>query len=171
MQITNFPGLTTPGFVSGLIIVGSYACGMIATGRNAGKDEPFVYNIVTNTIVTVTGITAGNSPTSPATTGPWVPPILCLISSKVLIAHPGYSGTGTNFFGVLDMTTPTAPTYATQNTATNGLPCPPTSIAAFSNRAWYACNPTNAIPGLFFSDAGAPTTITNSRHSSSANAE
>jgi hypothetical protein len=160
--LTNFAGFTTPGFISGMIVVGHYVVGMIATGRTAGMDEPFVYDLVANAFVTITGVTAANVPTSPPSSGPWTPPILALVSAKVLIAHPGYSGTGTNYFGVVDMTTASAPTYHTQNTSTNGLPCPPISISAYSNRAWFACNPSNAIPGLFFSDAGNPLTITNS---------
>src|SRR5438309_563282 len=89
VQLTSFPGFNTPGFISGMVIVGNYAVGMIATARNVGKDEPFVYDIVNNVFKTVTGVIAGNVPTSPVSVGPWVPPILCLISAKVLIAHPG----------------------------------------------------------------------------------
>src|SRR5258706_16157459 len=63
---STFASFSTPGFLSGLLIVGDIAYGMIASARNAAKDEPFAYNIATNTFLTVGGITNANSPTPPA---------------------------------------------------------------------------------------------------------
>src|SRR6185312_10471163 len=51
---TTFPGLSSPGFVSGLLVIGNLAYGMIASAKNAGKDEPFVYDIAGNTFQTIT---------------------------------------------------------------------------------------------------------------------
>src|SRR5260370_26860332 len=62
---SSFPGFSSPGFVSVMLIVGDTAYGMIATSRNAGNDEPFAYHITDNTFHTVTGtISATTTPTS-----------------------------------------------------------------------------------------------------------
>jgi hypothetical protein len=98
VQLTSFPGFNTPGFISALFVLGDIAYGMIATARNAGKDEPFAYNIATNTFETISGITNANTPTSPATTGDWTPPIIDVIGSKVVVTHPGFAGGGAGFF-------------------------------------------------------------------------
>jgi hypothetical protein len=99
---TTFGSYTTPGFISGLLIVGDIAYGLIASGRNANKDEPFAYNIATNTFLTVSGITNANSPTSPATSGDWTPPILCQVGGRIVVTHPGFAG-GTVKFGWFDV--------------------------------------------------------------------
>ena len=96
--LTEFPGFTTPGFVSALFVIGDIAYGMIASGLHAGKDQPFAYNISTNTFETVSGITAANTPTSPATSGDWVPPIMDVVGSKVVVTHPGFAGGALGFF-------------------------------------------------------------------------
>jgi len=107
--------------------------------------------------VTITGVTSGNVPASPSTTGDWVPPTIAAIGKKLIITHPGFSGSGSNFFGVLDVTNPAAPTWTATNTTTNALPSVPTSVANYNNRAWYACGNL-----LYFSDSLNPTVITNS---------
>lgn len=98
VQLTAFASFNTPGFVSALFTVGDLAYGMIASGRNPGKDEPFVYNLLLNTFETVTGITAANTPTSPATSGDWTPPIMQVIGSKIVVTHPGFAGGAPGFF-------------------------------------------------------------------------
>lgn len=98
VQMTAFAGFNTPGFISGTLVVGDLMYGMIATGRNPGNDEPFVYNLKLNTFLTVTGITAANTPTSPATTGDWTPPILAVVGSKIIVTHPGFAGGAPGFF-------------------------------------------------------------------------
>jgi hypothetical protein len=98
---TTFGSFTTPGFISGLLVVGNIAYGMIASGRNAGKDEPFAYNIATNTFLTVGGILNANTPTSPAATGDWTPPILAQVASRIMVTHPGF--TGANKIGWFDV--------------------------------------------------------------------
>src|SRR3970040_347523 len=74
--MTEFPGFTTPGFISALKVIGTRAYGMIASGLNPGKDEPFCYEIEAGTFVTITGITNPNTPASPSTSGTWTPPIM-----------------------------------------------------------------------------------------------
>src|SRR5258708_12160009 len=53
VQLSAFPGFTTPGFVSGLLVVGNIAYGMIPSGRNAAKDEPFPSTLLPNTFFTL----------------------------------------------------------------------------------------------------------------------
>jgi hypothetical protein len=96
-QTTAFAGFTTPGMVSAELVVGNIAYGMISTGRNAGHDEPFAYNLATNTFLTVGGVLAANTPTSPAATGDWSPPIMCLVGTRVVVTHPGFPGGATKF--------------------------------------------------------------------------
>lgn len=98
VALTTFPGFSAPGFQSAWKVIGNLGYGMIASTLNPGKDQPFVYNLLTNTFLTVTGITAANTPTSPATTGAWVPPIMEVIGSRIVVTHPGFAGGGGGFF-------------------------------------------------------------------------
>ena len=161
VQLTAFAGFNTPGFISALEVIGNYAYGMIASQRFPGFDEPFMFNLLTKTFVTISGVTSGNVPTSPATTGDWTPPQIAICSTYVLITHPGYTGTN-GYFCHINIANLAAPVYASTNTATTALVCPPTAVATFYGRAWYACNPpSGAQPGLYFSDVLVPLTITN----------
>lgn len=156
---TSFAGFTTPGFVSIQQTIGNYVFGMVATGLTAGHDEPFCWNLTTGAFVTVTGVTAGNAegrPASPVTSGAWTPPTMAVIGAKIIITHPGYTGAGSNFFGVIDITNPAAPAYTTANTATNALPSVPTGVANYNNRAYYICKNV-----AYYSDVLVPTTMTN----------
>jgi hypothetical protein len=160
VSLTTFSGFTTPTFVSVFVSIDVMIYGMVSTGRNAGHDEPFAYNTSTNTFVTISGVTNGNTPTSPATTGTWSPPSMAVVGKKILVTHPGFSGTGANFIGVIDITTPATPAWSSSNTATNALPTAPTWVANLNNRAYYAC--ANV---LYFSDSLNPLTITNAGQS------
>src|SRR5215469_14721550 len=60
--LTTFGGFTSPTFVSVFIVIGVVAYGMVSTGRNPGFDEPFAYNVLTNSFITISGVTAGNVP-------------------------------------------------------------------------------------------------------------
>ena len=156
---SSFAGFTTPGFVSVQLTIGQYIFGMVATGLTAGKDQPFCYNIQSGSFITISGVTAGNSegrPTSPSQTGAWTPPTIASIGSKLIITHPGYSGTGTNFFGVIDISNPLAPAYSTMNTTGHGLPSVPTAVANLNNRAYFACGNV-----AYYSDSLNPTVMTN----------
>ena len=107
--LTTFGTFTSPTFVTGYIAIGNVIYGMVSTGRNPGYDEPFAYNVVGNTFTAITNVLAGNVPLSPPLTGVWTPPSFTVVGTKVIITHTGFSGTGTNFFGVIDISNPAAP--------------------------------------------------------------
>lgn len=100
--LTSFSGLSSPGFVSGMLRIGNRIYGMIASSLNSGKDQPFVYEILTNTFVSVSGITSANTPVSPATSGDWTPPVIFQAGSRIIVTHPGFPG-GTVKFGWFDI--------------------------------------------------------------------
>jgi len=135
--LTTFSSFSSPGFISVHIGIGSRVYGMLATARNAGNDEPFCYDTAISSFVTISGVTAGNTPASPASSGAWNPPSMAVIGTKIVITHPGFSGTGSNFFGVIDITTPSAPAWSAANTTTNGLPAVPAWVVNYNNRAYF----------------------------------
>lgn len=146
------------GFVSVYEIVGDRVYGMIATARNPGHDEPFIYDLVTNTFVILTGVTSANTPVSPPTTGAWTPPTMDLIGSKLVVTHSGYTGAGGNFFGWFDISTFAAPTWHAGNTAVNALVAVPSYVRQFGQRAYFIVN--GAQPAVVFSDVLDPLTVT-----------
>lgn len=145
-------GSITPDFISALIILGDIAYGMIATGRNLGHDEPFAFNLITGTFISITGVTNINTPISPATTGNWTPPTMDLVGVNLIVTHPGFTGVGGVFFGWLDISDPSAPVWHGGNTATTPLPVPPTAVKQFSNRAYFIVNPATGQPAAYFTD-------------------
>lgn len=154
VQLTDFPGFTTPGFVSVFKVIGNLVYGLLATGRTAGKDEPFVYNIVTNTFATLTGVTSGNVPTSPASTGDWTPPTMDMCGSNLVVTHPGFDGV-TNFFGWFDVSNPAAPTWNAGNTAGGSaitFTTVPSWVRQFNGRAFFGINPATGQPSVVFTD-------------------
>jgi len=101
-QLSNFAGFTTPALPVVLLVLGDLAWGMIPTARNAGKDEPFCYNISTGAFVTISNVTSANSPTTQSTSGDWTPPTMTASAGgRITITHPGYNGT-TTFIGWID---------------------------------------------------------------------
>lgn len=136
--ITSFAGFITPGVVSVHTTIANRTYGLIASGRNAGKDEPFSYDHTTGTFDVVTGITNPNSPTTQPTTGAWTPPTMAVVGTNLIVTHPGFPGAGT-MFGVFNISNPAAPAWSAGDTATNGLPSIPTAVANFNNRAYFAC--------------------------------
>src|SRR6266705_1888115 len=152
VSLTSFGSFTTPGFISALQIIGNFAYGMIATGRNAGKDEPFCYNLATNLFVTISGVTNANTPASPATSGAWTPPSMALIGAKLIVTHPGFNGAGNGYFGVLDVSNPASPAWSSGNlTGAIAFTVPPTAVEQFNGRAYYIHN-VIAQPAVVFSD-------------------
>ena len=157
LQETDFSSFTSPGAITAMLVIGSRIYGMISSGLTAGYDQPFCYDTVAAAFVAISGVTGSNVPASPPTTGTWTPPqMLAITATTIILTHSGFSGTGTNFFGVIDITTPASPAWSSSNTATHALPSVPTVLASFNGRAWYGCG--NA---LYFSDSLAPKTITN----------
>ena len=152
--VTSFSGFPSPGFVSVHITIGSVTYGMVATATNAGKDEPFAWDNAASAFIPITGVTNVNTPTTPATTGAWVPPTMAAIGSKIIVTHPGFPG-GAVKFGVIDLAVTSAPVWSGTDTGGNNLPSVPTAVANFNNRAYYAC--ANTTP---YSDVLDPLTRT-----------
>jgi len=154
-----FPFFST--FISCYKIVGNRVYGMVSTNRFAGHDEPFIYDIPSGTFIPITGVTSANTPTSPSTSGAWIPPNLDLVVTKFIVAHSGFTGAGGAFFGVLDITNPAAPTWTATNTTVNALAAPPQWVQNFNGRCYFLVNPAGAQPAAYMSDQLNPTVITN----------
>lgn len=153
-----FPNAT---FISCFKVIGTRIYGMASTSRNAGRDEPFVYDIPSASFILVTGVTAVNSPVSPAQVGAWNPPTLALVGSKVIVAHPGFTGVGNAFFGVIDLANPAIPAWSATNTAPTALISPPQWVQNFNGRCFFLVNPAGFQPAAYMSDPLNPTVITN----------
>lgn len=144
----NFSGLNTPGAVSVAYQVGDICYGMIDTAAVPGYEQPFAYNVATNTLVTVSGTQNSTTlPTTASTSGAWTPPTMSLVGVNLYVTHPGFVGGGSAFFGWFDTTNPAAPVWHAGNTTTNPLPSVPTAVTQFNLRAWFACK--NVV---FFTD-------------------
>jgi hypothetical protein len=151
---------TASSFISCLMVVGNRAYGMIASSQYPGFDVPFSFNLVTGLLDTITGVTSSNIPTSPTTTGAWVPPTADVIGTKLIVTHPGFNTTN-GYFGWIDITNPAAPAWSSGNTSVNALVAVPVAVKQFNGRAWYVVNPTTGQPGVYYSDALNPTVVTN----------
>jgi len=150
------------GLISCLKVIGSYAFGMVATGRNPGHDEPFAYNLATNAFNIISGVTNANTPTSPATTGAWVPPTMDLVGTNLLVTHPGYNGTGGVYFGWFDIADLTAISWHGGNLAgAVTFSTAPSAVKNFNGRAYWITNPPTGQPSLIYSDVLVPRTVTN----------
>jgi hypothetical protein len=150
-------GFTGSTFISVHVAIGDYIYGMVDSNTNPGYEEPFCFKIDSG-FIPFTGVAAGNVPAVATKTGDWTPPTMAVIGINIIVTHPGFSGT--NYFGVIDITDPAAPTWDAQNTTTNVLPSIPAAVANFNNRAWFACENT-----LWYSDSLAPTVMTNAGQS------
>lgn len=153
-------GFATPGYVSCMRQSGTRVWGMIATGRTAGYDEPFCYDLATSSFVAISGIAPGNVPHNSNLYGAWIPPTIDFAGGYVVITHPGYSGTGSNFFGVISGAGGASPAYNSYNTGTNALPSIPTFCANFNGRIYFACGNT-----AYFTDVLVPTNMANATNS------
>jgi hypothetical protein len=103
VAITTFPGVTSPGTISMMKPVGNLIYGMIGSALNAGKDQPFVYNVTSNSFQTITGITNSNTPTTQTTSGEWTPPSMDVVGGRVLVTHPGFNYGAGYYFGWFDI--------------------------------------------------------------------
>lgn len=138
-SIVNLSGpFNAPTFICVHVTIGTRVYGMVSTSRFPGHDEPFCYDLNTNTFVPITGVTNGNTPTSLPTSGDWTPPTMASVGVYVLVTHSGFNGAGTNFFGVIDTTNPASFVWSSQNTGTFPLTGVPTAVANFRNRAYFA---------------------------------
>jgi hypothetical protein len=153
-------GTLTIGFISVIKVVGTRVYGMVATSLNAGHDQPFIYDMVAQVFIGISGITAVNTPVSPLAIGAWTPPTMDLIGTKMIVTHPGYTGAGGNFFGWFDISTFASPTWNAGNTATNALVAVPSYVRQFGQRAYFIVNFPSA-PSVTFTDVLDPLTVTN----------
>lgn len=150
------------GFISVHISIGVRIYGMISTQRNPGNDEPFCFDTSTGAFVKITGVTAANTPTSPATQGDWTPPTMAAVGTMIFVTHPGFSGKGKYLwgnsvlwgsvaqggsgglwgdswtFGIIDVTDPMNPTWTSTTTTTYPLTGVPVAVANFNNRGYFA---------------------------------
>jgi hypothetical protein len=149
---TTFSGFTSPGAVSAAISVGTRIYGLVAVA--GGTDYPFCWDTSVGAFVTIAGATGANTPTTQATSGAWTPPSCDVVGTKVVFTHPGFSGS--NFFGWIDISNPSAPVWSAGNTATNALPSPPVWVQQFFNRAYFFCGNV-----AYFSDSLNATNINN----------
>ena len=154
---TKFSNSTTQ-FVVAQIVVGTRLYGMRASLAFPGHDEPFCFDLLANSYITITGVTGANLPANAPTTGSWQPPHMEIIGVKIIVTHTGFSGTGTNFFGVLNVANPSAVTWVSANTSTNALPSVPVWVVQFNQRAHYFCNPPNLQPAVLATDTLSPDT-------------
>ncbi len=148
---TTFAGFTTPTFVSIQVTVGAITYGMVSSARFPGHDEPFAWDNVNQVFITISGVLSTNVPASLPSAGAWTPPTAAMVASQLIFTHTGFSGTGSNFVGAIDIVTNA---WTTNNTATNLLPSVPTAVANYENRAWYVCG--NLV---YFSDSLSPFTM------------
>ncbi len=135
----DFTGITGAGAVSVAFTVGDICYGMIKSDTVATYDQPFAYNLATNSLVTVSGTQSSSTlPLTQPTTGTWSPPTMDLVGVLLYVTHPGFVGGGSAFFGWFDTTNPAAPVWHAGNTTTTLLPHVPQAVAQFNNRAWFA---------------------------------
>jgi hypothetical protein len=153
----TFPGV---GEISVALIIPPFMYGLVRSTLNSGFDQPFAFNLSTNTFVTVTGITAANVPQQVPATGAWTPPTMDVVGSKVLVTHPGFAAT-TNFFGWFDISTPSAPSWHAGNlTGAVTFSTVPSFVAQFFNRAYWITN-SPSQPAVVFTDVLNPLNVTN----------
>jgi hypothetical protein len=156
-SLTTFGGFTTPGVVSVMLAVGTRIFGMVASGLNAGYDQPFCYDTATGAFVSISGITSSNVPVTLGTSGAWTPPSMAVVGNYIVIAHPGYTMTS-GPVGTINLTTLAYTTGNMMNGTTSVFSAVPTFVAQFYNRAWYAVGSqayfSNALAPLSQTDAG-----------------
>lgn len=149
---TTFTGFTSPGVVACMTVIGSRVYGLIASSRTPGYDEPFCYDIPSNTFITISGVTAANVPGTQASSGAWTPPTMALMGTKLLVTHPGFSTIAGNYFGWFELSNPAAPVWNAGNTTVNLLPARPTAVAQYGQRAFFLVNPTSGQPAAYMTD-------------------
>ena len=158
--VSSFASFTGPTTITCMACVGNYLYGMVSTSRLGAFDEPFAYNLLTNTFTSITGTLVSNLPVTQPTSGDWTPPTMAVVGTYIIVTHPGFSGTGANFFGAINITTLSSPVWSTQNLATHALPSVPTCVANFNNRAYFGISNT-----VYYSDPLNPLNATNAGQS------
>lgn len=124
VQLTAFPGFSGAAAIELQFIVGSRIYGMVQSSRFPGKSEPFIFDYRTSTFVTVSNVTAANTPNQTANVGDWVPPTATQVGGVVIVTHPGFTGGGGPVMGWFDMSGLTSNTItgaSHSNTVVTGL--------------------------------------------------
>ena len=148
------------GSVSALLIIGTRAYGMVSTFIYSGFDQPFCYDIPTDTFISISGVTGVNIPATLATTGDWIPPTMTLVGTKIVVCHQGF--VAPVYVGFIDITNPAAPAWSSGNlTGAITLSSPPYACGQFNGRAYYLVNPVGGQPAAIFSDSLLPQNCTN----------
>ncbi len=156
----------TAGDIVALRVIGNRVFGMIS--GPGGFDYPFVYNLVTNGLQLVTGgMDTTKLPNTVSAAAEWslFPPSIAGVGTKVLVCHPGFSGSGPNnlFFGVFDATDANNITWTAGNLDPGSaihFNFPPWAVENFNGRAYWITNPPTGQPGVVFSDVLVPTNCT-----------
>lgn len=104
VELTDFDTFTAAAGITALLVIGNRAYGMISSGAFSGKDQPFIYDLVTGLFTPISGQSAANLPTTQPTTGDWQPPHMEMIANRVIVTHPGFSGGSGPYFGWIDQT-------------------------------------------------------------------
>lgn len=118
VDLADFPGFTVPAGGVALLVLGTKIWGMISSNRNPGKDEPFCFDMLTSAFISISNVTAANTPNTQTLVSDWVPPVMVSSTNgRITITHPGYNGTG-NFIGWIDLSSFSS-TTVTGNTHTN----------------------------------------------------
>lgn len=93
------------GVISEMVVIGSRAYGMVSSAQFAGKDEPFCYDLGSNSFIAISGVTSALLPASPNATGDWVPPVMRAITNTYIVCtHSGFPGgaSPSPYFGWID---------------------------------------------------------------------
>jgi hypothetical protein len=153
VDLTVTGGFSSPGFVSAGYILGSRFYGMVASALTPGFDQPFCYDLVAGSFITISGITGLNVPASPSTGGDWEPPTMALVGTKLIVTHPGFNYSAGNAFGWFETANPSAISWQAGNTTgVLTLPARATAVAQFGGRAWFLVNPITGQPTAYFTD-------------------
>jgi hypothetical protein len=100
---STFPTFSDAGVISQAFQLNGLIFGMIGTDRFPGHDEPFCFNVETQAFLTVTGVTASNTPLTQPSTGDWTSPSMGAVGTRIIVCHPGFEGLGSNAFGYFDI--------------------------------------------------------------------
>lgn len=104
IQSTAFSSFTSPAGVELQFIVGDIVYGFVQSGRFSDLSEPYAYNTISQSFLTLQGVTAGKCPIQTSNTGDWTPPTAAQVGARVMMTHPGYTGANGIVMAWFDMT-------------------------------------------------------------------
>lgn len=121
LKLSSFSGFSTPAVVSAAYQLSGIIYGMIGSAHFSGHDEPFAYNISSNTFLTLQGAVSANTPATQATSGAWTPPDMAVTGQQIMVAHPGFNFAGGFAFGFFDISNFSDVTVVNTTSASNVL--------------------------------------------------